>query len=37
VLTPLMIVLIFVGVAIGIVFGSNPGLTATMAIVMFYR
>jgi len=33
--TPLMIVLIFVGVAIGIVFGSIPGLTATMAIVMF--
>lgn len=30
-----LILLIFLGVAIGIVFGSIPGLTATMAIVMF--
>lgn len=30
-----LILLIFLGVGIGIVFGSIPGLTATMAIVMF--
>ncbi|MCL2001050.1 MAG: tripartite tricarboxylate transporter permease [Planctomycetes bacterium] len=35
VLTPLSILLIFGGVAVGIVFGSIPGLTATMAIALF--
>lgn len=32
---PITILLIFMGVAIGIVFGSIPGLTATMAVTMF--
>lgn len=32
---PVTILLIFMGVAIGIVFGSIPGLTATMAVTMF--
>ena len=35
VLQPFTIVLIAVGVVVGIIFGSIPGLTATMAIVMF--
>lgn len=35
VLQPLTILLIAIGVAVGIIFGSIPGLTATMAIVMF--
>ncbi len=35
VLTPLGIVLMFVGVAVGIVFGALPGLSATMAIALF--
>lgn len=34
-LDPFVIVLIFAGVAVGIVFGAVPGLTATMAVVMF--
>ena len=32
---PLTILLIAAGVIVGIIFGSIPGLTATMAIVMF--
>ncbi len=32
---PMTVVLIFFGVAVGIVFGAIPGLTATMAVVMF--
>lgn len=32
---PFVILLIAIGVAVGIIFGSIPGLTATMAIVMF--
>ncbi len=32
---PLTVVLIFLGVGVGIVFGAIPGLTATMAVVMF--
>ena len=35
VLHPLCLFLILVGVAVGIVFGSIPGLTATMAIALF--
>ncbi len=35
VLQPLTILLIAIGTAVGIIFGSIPGLTATMAIVMF--
>lgn len=35
VLDPLVLLFIFIGVFVGIVFGSIPGLTATMAIVMF--
>ena len=35
VLQPLTIILVAVGTVIGIIFGSIPGLTATMAIVMF--
>ncbi|WP_300417251.1 tripartite tricarboxylate transporter permease [uncultured Oscillibacter sp.] len=35
VLQPMTIVLVAIGVAVGIIFGSIPGLTATMAIVMF--
>ncbi len=35
VLQPMTIVLIAIGTAVGIIFGSIPGLTATMAIVMF--
>ena len=35
VMDPMVIFFIIVGVFIGIVFGSVPGLTATMAIVMF--
>ena len=35
VLTPIGIVLMFVGVAVGIVFGALPGLSATMAIALF--
>lgn len=35
VLSPLTIFLVAVGTAVGIIFGSIPGLTATMAIVMF--
>lgn len=35
VLQPMTIVLIAIGTIVGIVFGSIPGLTATMAIVMF--
>lgn len=35
VLQPFTILLIAVGTVIGIIFGSIPGLTATMAIVMF--
>ena len=35
VLQPMTIILIAFGTAIGIIFGSIPGLTATMAIVMF--
>lgn len=34
-LDPFVILLIFVGTLIGIVFGAIPGLTATMAVVMF--
>lgn len=33
--SPLIILLIAIGVIVGIIFGSIPGLTATMAIVMF--
>ena len=32
---PIIILLIFLGVAVGIIFGAIPGLTATMAVVMF--
>jgi putative tricarboxylic transport membrane protein len=35
VLTPMGILLMFVGVAVGIVFGALPGLSATMAIALF--
>ena len=35
VLQPMTIILIAIGTVVGIVFGSIPGLTATMAIVMF--
>lgn len=35
VLTPVGIALMFLGVAVGIVFGALPGLTATMAIALF--
>ena len=35
VVQPFTIVLIAIGVVVGIIFGSIPGLTATMAIVMF--
>ena len=35
VLQPYTIALVAVGVVVGIIFGSIPGLTATMAIVMF--
>lgn len=35
VLDPVVLALIIVGVFLGIIFGSIPGLTATMAIVMF--
>lgn len=35
VLQPLTIVLVAIGTVVGIIFGSIPGLTATMAIVMF--
>ena len=35
VLTPMGIMLMFVGVAVGIVFGALPGLSATMAIALF--
>lgn len=34
-LDPFVILLIFLGTLIGIVFGAIPGLTATMAVVMF--
>ncbi len=34
-LDPVIVVLIFAGVGVGIVFGAVPGLTATMAVVMF--
>jgi putative tricarboxylic transport membrane protein len=34
-LDPFILLLIFAGVAVGIIFGSIPGLTATMAVVMF--
>ena len=32
---PLTLLFIAIGVAVGIVFGAIPGLTATMAVVMF--
>ena len=32
---PIMILLMFVGVIVGIIFGAVPGLSATMAIVLF--
>ena len=35
VLQPMTIALIAIGTVVGIIFGSIPGLTATMAIVMF--
>ena len=35
VLQPMTIILVAIGTAVGIIFGSIPGLTATMAIVMF--
>ncbi len=35
VLQPMTIVLVAIGTIVGIIFGSIPGLTATMAIVMF--
>ena len=35
VLQPMTIILLAIGTVVGIVFGSIPGLTATMAIVMF--
>ena len=35
VLNPIGIALMFVGVAVGIVFGALPGLSATMAIALF--
>ena len=35
VLTPTGIFLMFIGVAVGIVFGARPGLSATMAIALF--
>ena len=35
VLQPFTVALIAIGTVIGIIFGSIPGLTATMAIVMF--
>jgi len=34
-MNPFILFLIFSGVAVGIVFGAVPGLTATMAVVMF--
>jgi putative tricarboxylic transport membrane protein len=34
-LDPFVWLLIFIGVAVGIVFGAIPGLTATMAVLMF--
>jgi putative tricarboxylic transport membrane protein len=34
-LNPFILFLIFSGVVVGIVFGAVPGLTATMAVVMF--
>ncbi len=33
--TPMGIVLVFVGVAVGIIFGAIPGLSATMAVALF--
>ena len=33
--SPVSILLIFIGVVVGIIFGAIPGLTATMAVVMF--
>ena len=35
VLQPLTIALVALGTIVGIIFGSIPGLTATMAVVMF--
>ncbi len=35
VLDPFVILLVAIGVIVGIIFGSIPGLTATMAVVMF--
>lgn len=35
ILTPIGIFLMFIGVAVGIVFGALPGLSATMAIALF--
>lgn len=35
ILTPTSLIWIFLGTVVGIIFGSVPGLTATMAIVMF--
>ena len=35
VLQPMTIILVAIGTIVGIIFGSIPGLTATMAIVMF--
>ena len=37
VLSPTGIFLMFIGVAVGIVFGALPGLSATMAISLFRR
>lgn len=33
--SPVIVFMIFIGVAVGIIFGSIPGLTATMAVTMF--
>ena len=35
VLQPMTILLVAIGTVVGIIFGAIPGLTATMAIVMF--
>jgi len=34
---PMCLLLILIGVIVGIIFGSIPGLSATMAVVLFLR
>ncbi len=34
-LNPLCLLLIFAGVVVGIIFGSIPGLSASMAMILF--